>query len=224
MSINYDTEQRHSMSPGDLKVCLRVGGILYEIGHLFSYSLTSAVESVPLLVFGNKYAIAENKGKRSHQGTLIFNVINYSLIHELKEILTETDNPVIQNGGFSSKIENGTFMDVDFEEELGDMVTVNTDTDNINATDLPEFDIIITSQDPIIPTRYSQKKIIGIVIYGQSSAIGLDTVTTQDAYPFMCKSVTPWTTFESESTDLNEATNELLNEENEGNFISSFQF
>ena len=71
MGVNFDTENRQSITPGDMKVCIRVGGILYEVGHLFSYSVTTAVESVPLLVFGNKYAVAENRGKRSHQGTCL---------------------------------------------------------------------------------------------------------------------------------------------------------
>lgn len=221
MGVNFDTENRQSITSGDMKVCIRVGGILYEVGHLFSYSVTTAVESVPLLVFGNKYAVAENRGKRSHQGTLIFNVINQSLVHELKTMLINDKNPVVKNGGFNSEIKTGTFLDTPFEEEMGEMIAVQN-TYDVNAMDLPEFDIIVTSQDPKNPNRYSQKKLIGIVIYGQSSAIGLDTVTTQDAYAFMCKSVTPLLSFESENTDLNTAVNELLEESEEGNFISSF--
>ena len=221
MAVNFDTERRQSITPGDMKVCIRVGGILYEVGHLFSYSLTTAIEAVPLLVFGEKYAISENRGKRSHQGTLIFNVINQSLVHELKTILFETKNPVIKNGGFNSEISSGTFLDTPFEEEMGELIKVES-TDNINAMDLPEFDIIITSQDPLVPTRYSQKKLIGVTIYGQSSAIGLDTVTTQDAYAFMCKSVTPLLSFENKNTDLNTATNEIISESENGDFISSF--
>ena len=221
MNVNYDTEKRQSITPGDMKVCLRVGGILYEVGHLFSYSLTTAVEAVPLLAFGEKYAIAENRGKRSHQGTLIFNVINQSLVHELKTMLLKDKNSVVKNGGFNSEISSGTFMDTPFEDEMKDLIKVQS-TENINAMDLPEFDLIVTAQDPLIPTRYSQKKLIGITIYGQSSAIGLDTVTTQDAYAFMCKSVTPLLSFESDSTDLNTATNELLTESENGNFINSF--
>lgn len=222
MSTKIETQQ--SVTPGDMKVCMRIGGILYEIGHLYSYQLTTETEQVPRLVLGEKYAIAGTRGKREHQGTLIFNVINQSVVQELKSILFETGNKVIQNGGFNSTILSGTFTDIDaeeFEENLGNMVTANTNTDDINAMDLPPFDIIITAQDRLIPTRYTQKKIIGVVIYGQSNAIGIDTVTTQDVYPFMCRSVSPLRVFESNSTNLNDAVNESLEESEDGNFIST---
>ena len=116
----------------------------------------------------------------------------------------------MHNGSFTSQIIDGTFMDTNFENELGEMVKPNTNTDDINAMDLPAFDIIITAQDKLNPNKYSQKRIEGIVIYGQSNAIGLDTVNTQDVYPFMCKHVTPLMQFESDSTELNDAVNDLL--------------
>lgn len=219
--MSIENEERQTITPGDMKVCIRIGGILYEIGHLFAYQLSTQVEEVPRLVFGEKYAITSTKGRRAHQGTLIFNVINQSVVQELKEILKETGNPVMKDGSFSSKILDGTFMDVDFEKDLGNMITANDNTDDINAMDLPKFDIIITAQDPINPNRYSQKRIVGITIYGQSSAIGLDTVSTQDVYPFMCQHVTPMLQFESDDTELNSAVNDFLEQQENGQFIST---
>lgn len=222
VKVNYNTETRQSISPGDMKVTMRIGGILYEIGHLFSYSLTTAVETVPLIVMGNKFPTASNRGKRSHQGVLIFNTINQSLVHELKTILRETKNPVInKKGSFLTKINSGTFIDTDFENELEDLVEVNN-TEEINAMDLPEFDIILTAQDKRNPQRYSQKKIIGVTLYSQSSAIGIDTITTQDAYSFMCKSVTPLTSFFSTKEDINSAANENIAKEEDGYITSYF--
>ena len=219
--MSIENEERQTITPGDMKVCIRIGGILYEVGHLFAYQLSTQVEEVPRLVFGEKYAITSTKGRRAHQGTLIFNVINQSVVQELKEILKETGNPVMKDGSFSSKILDGTFMDIDFEKDLSNMITANDNTDDINAMDLPKFDIIITAQDPINPHRYSQKKIVGITIYGQSSAIGLDTVSTQDVYPFMCQHVTPMLQFESDETELNDAVNGFLEQQENGQFIST---
>lgn len=219
MSVNYD--ERQTITPGDMKVCIRIGGMLYEIGHLFAYQLSTQVEEVPRLVFGEKYPITSTKGRRAHQGTLIFNVINMSVVQELKKILAETSNPVMKNGGFTNKILSGTFVDTNFEEELGNMIKPNDNTDDINAMDLPKFDIIITAQDPINPHRYSQKRIEGITIYGQSNAIGLDTVNTQDVYPFMCQHVTPLMQFESDSSQLNDAVNGYLDMQENGQFIST---
>lgn len=219
--MSIKNEERQTITPGDMKVCLRMGGMLYEIGHLFAYQLSTQVEEVPRLVFGEKYAITSTKGRRAHQGTLIFNVINVSVVQELKKILAETSNPVMHNGSFTSQIIDGTFMDTNFENELGEMVKPNTNTDDINAMDLPAFDIIITAQDKLNPNKYSQKRIEGIVIYGQSNAIGLDTVNTQDVYPFMCKHVTPLMQFESDSTELNDAVNDFLDKEENGQFIST---
>ena len=223
LKISNDLEVRHTITPGDLKVCIKICGILYEVGHLSSYSLKTEVEEVPAFVFGEKYAVTDFKGKRSHQGTLIFNVINQSLVHELKTIMQETKNPAISKGGFNTRIEATTFDDGSgFEENLGALVKVDTDLDNVNAMDLPPFDIIMTFQDKLIPTRFSQKRIIGVTIVGQSNAIGLDTVNTQDAYSFLAKSVSPLLVFDSDTSELNDAVNSALNDMENGKFVSSF--
>lgn len=223
--IDYDLETRHTIKPGDLKVCIEIGGMTYEVGHLFAYSIQTSVEEVPAFGFNNKFAIAEFKGKRSHQGTLIFNVVNQSLVHELKKILEETKNPLVTKGGFISNIKGGTFDDGNnFENETDSLVNVNNDTENLTSMELPPFNIVVLYQDPIIPTRFSMKKLIGVTIVGQSNAIGLDTINTQDTYPFVCKSVTPLLVYSSDTADFNEFAEKALMDDTDGKFISGFTY
>lgn len=207
----YDTEQRNTMAPGDMKIVMKVGGISYEIGHLFAYSLKTSREVVPRQGMGTKTSIGATKGRRSHNGVLIFNVINESIVHELKKIMLETNNPLLKHGSFVSNIANvSTFSDQEFNEELDTegLVGVENDLDAINAMELPPFDLIITSQNPENPRMYSQKKIIGITLIGQQGAIGLDTITAQEQYPFFCKHTTPLTNFETKNdVSLNDAAN-----------------
>lgn len=215
----YEKEQRNTMAPGDMKIVMRVGGISYEIGHLFAYSLKTSREVVPRQGMGSKTSIGATKGRRSHNGVLIFNVINESIVHELKRSMLESNNPLIKNGSFVSNISNATtFSDQIFDEETDTdgLVGVENDLDAINAMELPPFDLIITSQNPENPNIYSQKKIIGITIMGQQGAIGLDTITAQEQYPFVCKHTTPLATFETKDVmHVNDAANMFLASEGE---------
>lgn len=214
--VSYDFDHRNTMAPGDMKIVMRMGDQLYEIGHLFAYNLRTSREVVPRQAFGYKTSIGSTKGRRSHEGVLIFNVINESIVHEMKEIMKATNNKLIKNGGFISEISDAaTFFAQDFEEDnSSNLIGVNDDPDSISAMELPAFDLIITVQNPEYPSRYTQKKIIGITLIGQQGAIGLDTITAQEQYPFVCKHVTPLVTFETSGiTDLNEAANIAISEE-----------
>lgn len=213
----YDVEGRNTMSPGDMKIVIKLGGIHYEIGHLFAYNLKTTKEVIPRQAMGSKTSSGATSGRRSHNGVLIFNVMNESIVHELKEIMYKTNNPLYKNGGFISEIKDvstfglGAFDESDFGK---DVIGTQKDDDAISAMELPPFDLVITSQNPNNHRMYSQKKIVGITITGQQGAIGLDTITAQEQYPFVCKHVTPLTTFEiKEDMDLNSAANISLLEE-----------
>lgn len=214
--ITYDFDHRNTMAPGDMKIVLRVGGQLYEIGHLFAYNLRTSREVVPRQSMGFKTAIGSTKGRRSHDGVLIFNVINESIVHELKQTMYATGNKLIKDGGFVSEISNATtFFEQDFEEDRSsELVGIKNDSDDISAMELPPFDLIITTQNPEVPTMYTQKKIIGIVLIGHQGAIGLDTITAQEQYPFVCKHTTPLVTFETNGiTNVNDAANIAISDE-----------
>lgn len=214
--INYDLENKTCLHPGDMKIVIRINEISYEIGHLFSYSLQTTKEVIPVQVFGNKFSNAAIPGRRAHDGVLIFNVINESLIQELKEELFRTNNSAVKDGGFTSEISGLTFDEQGFEEADDDLIRVNTNPDRINAMDLPPFDLIITTKHPTNPKIYYMKKIIGITLVSQNGAIGLDTITTQDQYAFMCKSVTPMISYETDSIgEFNDVVNELIKQEDD---------
>lgn len=215
----YKHDKNISTTPGDMKVVIKIGNKIYEIGHLFSYSLQSAREVIPRQAFGDKYSVGQTRGKRQHNGVLVFNVINTSIVHELRKQMMLTKNEAVSSeGAFSSHIaDESTFMGAD--EELSkvtdDLVTENTDDDLISATELPSFDLYVTAKDPLNPNRYTQKKIIGIHIVGHQGAIGLDTITTQEQYPFVCKSTTPLTAYDGKDVPVNDAANGIISTEGE---------
>lgn len=220
-NINYELENQTTIHPGDMKIVIKVNGISYEVGHLYSYSIQTSTEVIPVQVYGSKFAKTAIKGRRAHDGVLIFNVINESLVQELKEELFRTNNSAVKNGGFTSEISGLTFDEQGFEESTKDLVRVNTDKNKINAMDLPPFDLIITSVHPKNPKLYYMKKLIGITLVSQNGAIGLDTITTQDQYAFMCKKVSPTISYEVETTgDFNDIVNGLISSEDE-NYVST---
>ena len=146
-----------------------------QLGTVNSVSVTISSQQKPRLVLGRENPIGISSGARLIRGSLVFEVFDKSIFESIKEevALFCKDNSDIVAGDFVV-FENGDSLRLDEASSMFSM---------------PPFDIIITAVKENDSSKKMMKTIKNVILSSSSGAIGVNTLTVQEAYEFIASDI-----------------------------------
>ena len=157
-----------------------------RIGTVNSISGTVSSQKKPRIVLGRENPIGISSGARIVRGSLTFEVFDQSIFSDIKVLVKEE---LAKSGNTTTEadyivFENGAVMPF---------------TSSASMFSMPPFDLIIAAVKENNSNIRMKKVIKNIVLSSNASAIGMNTLTVQEAYDFFASAIEP---FEDVSKEL----------------------
>ena len=150
-----------------------------RIGTVNSISGTVSSQKKPRIVLGRENPIGISSGVRIVRGSLTFEVFDQSIFSDIKVLVKEE---LAKSGNTTTEadyivFENGAVMPF---------------TSSASMFSMPPFDLIITAVKENNSNIRMKKVIKNIVLSSNASAIGMNTLTVQEAYDFFASAIEPY--------------------------------
>ena len=145
-----------------------------QLGTVNSVSVTISSQQKPRLVLGRENPIGISSGARLIRGSLVFEVFDQSIFESIKQIVADfcsgktldADDFVVFENGDSLRLDNASSM-----------------------FSMPPFDILITAVKENDSSKKMMKTIKNVILSSSSGAIGVNTLTVQEAYEFIASDI-----------------------------------
>ena len=151
--------------------------ITLPLGTVNSISVTISSQQKPRLVLGRENPIGISSGARLIRGSLVFEVFDQSIFESIKA-------KVVERLAALNIDANDTKSFIVFEN--GDIVKLN---EAFGMFSMPPFDIIITAVKENDSNKKMMKTIKNVILSSSSGAIGVNTLTVQEAYEFIASDI-----------------------------------
>ena len=190
-----------SYTGSELKVTTEINGVKIVIGNLAQLAGQIKIDMVPRYVFGSANPVAASKGKRAIMGKMVFEVLNNSLITDIKNALKSAgvslDGTLTQGNATTADASGTSFTNTGIEYQYEDQ--------------LPPMDIEIIAIKEDTAGVKSSRTIKGVVITSKSSAIGIKDIDIQEEYEFLATEITPLKRIDDTVVNLSNATAFTIN-------------
>ena len=151
--------------------------ITLQLGTVNSISVTISSQQKPRLVLGRENPIGISSGARLIRGSLVFEVFDQSIFETIKAKVAERLNA----------------LKIATEDSKSFIVFENGDSVRLDKASgmfsMPPFDIIITAVKENDSSKKMMKTIKNVILSSSSGAIGVNTLTVQEAYEFIASDI-----------------------------------
>jgi hypothetical protein len=187
---------------------------VFHIGTLQTLSISTYESKTPLKAIGFKNAIAVARGSRTIAGTLIFNQLHTHVFNDSPEYvdsLISGDKFIADAKGFITYASGNAklFTDTEKPEDRKKYRRLNWDFswdkgafgDNIKASELPPFDIIIN----FLNEKGNTAKIIlyGVELVHESQTLSVEDIYTEVQYQYIARDIEHFNNVYERSKNVN---------------------
>lgn len=187
---------------------------VFHIGTLQTLSISTYESKTPLKAIGFKNAIAVARGSRTIAGTLIFNQLHTHVFNDNPEYidsLISGDEFIADAKGFITYASGNArlFTDTEKPEDRKKYRRLNWDFswdkgafgDNIKASELPPFDIIIN----FLNEKGNTAKIIlyGVELVHESQTLSVEDIYTEVQYQYIARDIEHFNNVYERSKNVN---------------------
>ena len=145
-----------------------------QLGTVNSVSVTISSQQKPRLVLGRENPIGISSGARLIRGSLVFEVFDQSIFESVKQIVADFCSGKTLDADDFVVFENGDSLRLDKASSMFSM---------------PPFDILITAVKENDSSKKMMKTIKNVILSSSSGAIGVNTLTVQEAYEFIASDI-----------------------------------
>lgn len=170
--IKFSLNYKNKYSSGNP----RTEVFIVQLGTVNSVSVTTSSQQKPRMVLGRENPIGISSGARLIRGSLVFEVFDKSIFETIKAKVAKfcDDNKEKIIADDFVVFENGASYRLDQASSMFSM---------------PPFDIVITAVKENDSTKRMKKTIKNVILSSSSGAIGVNTLTVQEAYEFIASGV-----------------------------------